>query len=111
MKIQIAVVANGKDSGKPVVWTDETSGSRYGIGVLSIADEGPDFGPADQIPGTDYEGTPGRTAAQICADAVAMDRSQASKSFDHPEGFITPQQVAILSRFCSQWKDGPKINS
>jgi hypothetical protein len=109
MKIQIAVVANGEDSGKPIVWTDETSGSRYGIGVVSIADEGPDFGPADEIPGTDYEGTPGRTAAQICADAVAMDRNQASNSFDHPEGFITSEQVEILRRFCAQCPDGPQI--
>lgn len=109
MKFKIAIVSNGVNVGKPAMWTDETSSSRYGIGCITIGDEGPDFGPADYILGTDFAGTPGRTAAKVCADAVLMDRDQASRSYENQEGFITPEQVEILRRFCSQWPDGPQI--
>lgn len=104
MKIQITV----SQDGNPVFWTNETSSSRYGIGAVSLGTLGEhkligdDYGPADIVPRTE-----GRSAAQICADMVLMDRHNAESNYHEP--YCTAEEVSILARFCAQWPDGPQI--
>lgn len=103
MKFQIAIVANGPKVGIPIEWTNETCSNRYGIGCISDGET--DYGPGDIIPGTDFPGLPGRTAARICADYVVMDWSVSRDR----EPSATQEQVDILRRFCAQDQFGPQV--
>lgn len=93
MKIKIPNTEN-------MVWTDETSSSRYGIGCVQV--DGVDYGPKDIPAGEQYR----RTVAQlvVLAYSIALDAKNNTK-------FPSNNEVETINRFLSRDPDGIRVNT
>ncbi len=83
-----------------MIWTNETSSSRYGIGCVQVG--GVDCGPKDIPSGEPW----GRTVAQL----VVLAYSTALDGKNNTE-FPNDTEVETINRFLAQDPEGIRVNT